>query len=314
MSNYTDNNLIVTTAPNNARAIKIGNKIFTGFYDAPVSPINFYKCASVDTSNSTWTGRLATVSNSTGMWYFSSDSTSLVYDRITPVVGGVYDEACSFEVKNYKTVLPSDYIFYLPLNADPGNTDETGKTLTFENKSNITFGLSVQGITCARFTNTAVIGGPDFASIIPNDASAKFTASCWACVYQNDLNTSFGFNPEITYSTTYLSGVCMNRYNWRIYKGDGSSPFSSYSGTGFRHVLVTFGDNTCKMYVDGSFIGQASYSVTDKPFGNNTVWRPYIGTANSGDSAYLAAFRVYDRVVTSDEIALLAAEFTPTVS
>ena len=57
----------------------------------PVPPMNFYKCASVDTSNSEWSGYRATLND--GIYSFASTVTSgLSFTTITPVVNAIYTE------------------------------------------------------------------------------------------------------------------------------------------------------------------------------------------------------------------------------
>lgn len=93
-------------SPQTVQNYKTWNSTYPVPTPAPVSSMNFYKCSSVDTSNSTWSGKLATISDSTGIWYFSSDSVSgLTYDGYhVPIVGRVYaGQDCIFQVIDYKS-------------------------------------------------------------------------------------------------------------------------------------------------------------------------------------------------------------------
>ena len=278
--------------------------------------IPFYKCASVGTG--TWSGYLASVDPVTGVWSFASTATSgLTFDRITPTVGSVYDELCSFEVKNYHAGLPTDgLIFYLPLDADPGETDATGKELTYWNKSNITFEQTIQGVPCAKFGAESRIGGPDFASLLPNDGSTSMTISTFISASSTANELKLGFQKAISGVQGNLSGVgAYNSGYWGVYTGSSgySGTMTSYSGAGFVHLVLTFADSKVKIYVNSEYVTQINYSTSTKPFGSNSAWCPVVG-ANGGSDAsnYLAAFRVYNRILSSDEIAALAAEFSPT--
>ena len=155
--------------------------------------MNFYKCSSVDTSNSTWSGHLASIDSSTGVWSFSSDSTSnLAFDRLTPAIGSVYDEDCSFLITKYNTGLPEDgLVFYLALADEIGEKDDTGAySLTFYN-TNYSFG-SRNGIPCMVTGDIAKITGPDFGSLFPDSSSARFTVSFWAASTNTDGNYTGG--------------------------------------------------------------------------------------------------------------------------
>ena len=280
--------------------------------------MDFYKCASVGTG--TWTGYLASIDSTTGVWSFSDTATTgLTFDRLTPVVGHVYDEACSFEVKSYKTGLPENgLIFYLPLDADPGETDETGKALTYYNKSLITFGQTVQGIQCAKFGYQAMLAGPDFASILPNAAGTAFSISCFLSLSAEASEMQLGFDKAASANTGYITGMRdFNRYGnyWGIYTGKNgyTGTMSAYSGVGFVHFVMTFAENKVKTYINTNYQTQVAYSTTDQPFGSNTKWCPFIGTQGGSDAPnYIAAFRVYNRILSSEEIVALAAEFSPT--
>lgn len=84
--------------------------------------------------------------------------------------------------------------------------------------------------------------------------------------------------------------------------------------TKWHHVCITLDKPNVKLYIDGTLIGSTTLSI------NLTNWVA-IGANFKGydriprDSwfyGYLAAARIYNRVLTDDEIAALASEFTPT--
>lgn len=53
--------------------------------------VEYYKCASVDTSAKTWSGYKAVFDSTAGTWSFESDVTEgLTYTSVTPTVGGIY--------------------------------------------------------------------------------------------------------------------------------------------------------------------------------------------------------------------------------
>lgn len=280
------------------------------------SSMNFYKCASVDTTNHKWSGYLASVDSITGVWSFAETATAdLPYDRITPVVGNVYDENCTFEVRGYKTGLPeTGRIFYLPLDQDPGATDVQGNTLYFQTISKIAYGQTVQGIPCTKFVDNSGISGPDFSSILANDSSTELTISEWVSS-NNGFSCGFSYKRADADRAIVMTGFTGNTKDWRARAGGDSVTLSSLSGSGFVHLLATFGSNQVKAYVNGTLTGTGSYANTDRPFGWEAAWCPYVfGMYGGSTTTYVAGFRIYNRILDSSEIAALAAEFTPTVS
>jgi len=89
MSNYTVENLIpVTTPASGTPAIRIGDQVFPLAVSGGGGEA-LYKCATVTSGGSTWTGYAATVTS--GAYSFSSSLTSgLSYGRIPPTPGQVY--------------------------------------------------------------------------------------------------------------------------------------------------------------------------------------------------------------------------------
>lgn len=66
----------------------------------------YYKCASVDTVNKTWTGYLATPDDD-GIYKFEATATEgLQYDKLCPVVGKIYTSDCRISVDYLFTGFP----------------------------------------------------------------------------------------------------------------------------------------------------------------------------------------------------------------
>lgn len=285
--------------------------------------MNFYKCASVDTTNHKWSGYLASVNPVSGVWDFAETATpNLPYDRLTPQVGKVYDENCTFMVSGYKTGLPTDgLIFYLPLDADPGSTDVTGKALAFRHAENIVYGQNVQGILCTKFSwYDAALSGPDFASLLPNDSSTELTVSCWALV-QKDGGFGLGDKAASSGFPYIRTGIRVNHteYRYDLRAGSESDLIVSTSVlSGIHHFAATYKDDVARMYCDGSLVGSGAYKTSGKPFGDLSAYYPVVagksGWTSTDYQAYFAAFRIYNRVLDDSEISALAAEFTPTAA
>jgi hypothetical protein len=97
MTNFTNNNLIAVNpadVPVGSLSAKIGGLYFVAA-NAVSQGTDFYKCASVDTTNQTWTGYKASFQN--GTYVFSTTVTSgLSYGAgYQPVVGTAYNADCT---------------------------------------------------------------------------------------------------------------------------------------------------------------------------------------------------------------------------
>lgn len=269
----------------------------------------FYKCASVDTTTKTWTGYELILSD--GVYTVSTTLTSgLSYTSITPVVGTVYSEDALVKVAAYAQNIPTDgLVFYAPLSSD-STTAETGQSFT----PNGTVSYTVnQGIPCIILNNYT----GHFADTNMPSGSASRTLSCWVKrESQNTVNeaTFFAYG---TGSTRQAMDLCCwddsfgaDTYNYALF---GENPISH---TVWHHILYTFDESTstAELYVDNSLID----IKTDSGYIPNTSLsgKVYLGVGDSGDwgfgNGWLAACRVYNRVVNANERMALASEFTPT--
>lgn len=258
--------------------------------------MNFYKCASVDTSNSTWSGHLANISDSTGIWYFSSDSTSLTYDRLTPVVGSVYDGGCSFQVVKYKVFIPSNgLVLYAPLSTSHSETEEGTSIISTGTISHSEY----HGIPCAVCSSTRLM------TTFPVANGSPFTYSFWASAEEVGYIFSVGSN----------NGYLMMDSSRYLYYGSsyvlptGYAPLSD-----FQHYLITYDGTSLSLYNNGALLtsvfANSLYSSTDFALCGLT----YNSSSQYQFTGYTAAHRVYNRVLDSTEISALANEFHPTAS
>lgn len=82
----------------------------------------------------------------------------------------------------------------------------------------------------------------------------------------------------------------------------------------WHHVAISYDvGNTFKMYFDGVLVNSAIVTVSPSNIGNLCWGGGFIWDTSQVDK-YIAAARVYQRVLTDEEIAGLANEFTPTQS
>lgn len=88
---------------------------------APSAGMDFYKCASVDASNSTWKGYKAMQDPVTHTYSFESTVTSgLTYSSPVPAVGSIYNSDCSIRAILYHTA--KVYLRDLPFSTDMEDT------------------------------------------------------------------------------------------------------------------------------------------------------------------------------------------------
>lgn len=277
--------------------------------------MNFYKCASV--SSSTWQGKLASVDPVTGVWRFAEETVTRPVGRITPAVGGVYDEACSFEVRNYKTGLPENgLIFYLSMAGGIGDKDDTGTWPLARDAAYFQF-TTQNGIPCAvapAGIDNGVACPSNMLPIIPNDSTARYTISCWCAPLANaDAGTSFGFAPapdnlrplavgnEVHWGNALLN---YNNTQTRIYNMDNGGMMAFYH--------ITYDGSKVRYYKNRSLLLARDASTA---FGGDVsaVYPVLVQRANVNPLAKgaFAAFRVYNRLLDSLEVDALAEEFTP---
>ena len=266
---------------------------------------DFYKCASVTSGGSTWTGYKAVFSN--GAYSFESSVTSVTsglnYTSITPAAGGIYTPDALVEVQSLAGTIPEP-VFFDALDSSTGWTVSGGTVV-----SDAELGKSVFAITSGGqyFVKTSGRGALPY---VQNDRTMSF----WARRTGNVTNGWAG----IGYGGGYDSGV---RFTWGIYNDYPSftaweydyfqTSYGKINDTHWHHYLLTLsGGNTVKLYTDGVL------TFTWTTSGINTKMDGIqIGDYYEIAYAPLARFstlRIYNRVLNQVEINALAAEFTPT--
>lgn len=287
----------------------------TSWTGAGMSPAPSITESSSSTA-ATWAGYLAAVDSSTGIWNFASAATSgLVYDRITPVVGGVYDEDCTFQITKYKTGIPEEgLVFYAPLDAVHA-TAETGQDLEY-NTNYLSF-QTYKNVPCVYFQDNQYNGiYCNNTTGLPAGTSAR-TLSIW-------VNLPTGWQADKTF-ISYGTAQTNKRYNVGIDKastgtlsvgvwGYGNTTTYAYPfvAGAWTHVVVTYYDGSEQVFVNGESIGSKTHSNLDTDPVQIVIGNDAGAMSDAIKYAYLAAARIYNRVLSASEISALAAEFTPT--
>ena len=193
--------------------------------------------------------------------------------------------------------MPSDgLVFYNPLKSSAGlNVTGSPQFVTHN------------GIPCAYFDGESYFDTT--ASNLPQGQSER-TLSCWFSYdddcYLGDWVMMLGYGTQDYYSEF---GLGINDSGRAVASGYGRDAIFSYypESETFYHMAVTFYESEAKLYINGAFI-QRVY-VYDLDTTGNAVW---IGSENGAClfKGYIAAPRIYNRILTADEIQQLSTEFT----
>lgn len=313
MSNYTTENLVPVLNPGiGVPAIRIGDQVFTMVAGGGT---DFYKCASVDTVNSTWTGYKAVLSG--GVYSFEATITSgLHYTSVQPEVNLVYSEDALIRAILYTGLPQNGLVFYAPLSASAA-TAVTGQTLTAYS-GNPSF-TTYKGIPCAYFDGGDVIraGTTD----IPYSTS-PISFSFWFNIASNPYSDTGIISLGKNYDGCLMAPL--SNQNGLGLSGHGPGygmdniAYITYNGT-WHHIVAIFdtgsgGSRPGYIYVDGNLSASGTfyynYFPDDPEFYIGSYWGDEVHLDNL--TGYLAAVRIYNRKLSAQEITLLAQEFTPT--
>ena len=309
------------------RLIRIKDNIWmpvgVGGTDTPVftgsGSTDYYRCASVDTENHTWTGYKATL-NGDAYKFESTVTEGLSYSGVIPKIGYVYDTNALVTVESLyegRSFPEEGLVFYAPLDRSR-ELAETGQGL--DNSSEIAFD-NQDGIPCLAVK-------PDKSSYVSVSDDSDFpfgtsprTVSIWGKALEG-VGSRFVMMGYGTAGTSYngftlraqtygsVPSFFLDIFNSNIMSPDMGSFYI------WRHYTVTVDQNKLvKLYVDGVFIHQqtSNYLNTIKTTGINALLgRSSSYTAGNEMAGYVACCRIYNRVLSDEEIELLATELSPT--
>lgn len=282
----------------------------------------YYQCTSVD-SDTTWSGKKWEMID--GIYVLAETVTSnLPYGTgFTPTVGTSYNADATVRVdKMFEggSALPEDgLVFYAPL-AEASTTAETGQALITQ--GTVTYS-EVNGIPCAYINGTAgsCIYSTDSTNI-PVGSSAS-TMSVWVNFKTKSSTNDFAFTYGRGYDNALRGIGCIKNWETGIdyiaaaTYGSAGDTFSTVQFTTgvWYHICASFSGNKNSLYIDGILAAEKDYSELATDFLAITLGG-YFSDIDSGLSeysdCYLAGARVYNRVLTAEEVAQLASEFTPT--
>lgn len=275
------------------------------------SSMAFYRCTSVDASNSTWTGRKAVLVQ--GVYQFQSNSTTgLTYTSVKPSVGYVYSYDGLIKAASLWTGIPTDGLVFHASLSKAMNTSQTGQTI---NTSGSISYHTYKGIPCVYVSNGSYLYMND-TSILPK-GNAPYTLSGWGNCQQ--YSSSY-FGSILGYGICNQGGQGVNIAFWGTKEGAQytnilihhhdrviSDP-SLYTTDKWYHVATTFDGSTEKLYVDGQLVATGQYTLNLQ----QTYFRIGYAQFDYYFNGYIAGDRIYDRALSATQVGYLAKQFTPT--
>jgi hypothetical protein len=271
------------------------------------SSMDFYKCASVDTVNKTWTGYLA-VCDADGVYTFEETATTgLTYGTAyKPIADNVYNADATIQIMKLwnGSLFPVDgLVFYASL-AEAKETAETGQSLAVTGTVEYT---TMQGIPCVSLNGASDIHMTAYSGEIPQGSEPR-TTSVWMHATETGWGWAVGYGNPGTSGGGEIIGVTSDGYVSYSQRPDIIDSSSSVLYT-WVHIAAVCDGATKKLYVNGEFRASASTQGTV-----SNRYGVYIGSTCGVEflTGYVSSVRVYNRVLDDGEIALLASEFTPT--
>ena len=277
-----------------AANIKDGVSIF-GVTGTSGSATDFYKCASVDTTNHTWTGYKAVLTD--GSYSFEvTATTGLTYGgAYTPSVGGIYDDGASIKVEKMYVAPSAALYLYAPF-TEQQSAAETGQAMTVTGTP--VYGIVGNRACVALNSNTNIVFNNLTGLPAPGEdiTIALFFRSTDAGAAYNDV---FNFDNSNFY-------VRMREYELQIYgQSDTRLATLHCDDNIWHHFAITYSKDEDKysIYLNGTLRKEATgYYLGTTRTGTAGVYG-YSGATNN----YAADLRIYSSCLTAAEVAELAA-------
>lgn len=237
------------------------------------------------------------------VWTFSDTETVFTGFETEPKVKSIYavsgDRLIGAQIDRDVLFPDEGLVFYAPLEANVSTT-ETGQALTVN--GGVTFGVE-NGVPCAQLNSDS-----DYIEFeetnFPTGVQPR-TVSLWTkSIASNPSIFEYGQDaPGWFFSVLVQSGgsviLSLNSRSQQAATIEDASVW--------HHLVTTLNGTTVTGYVDGVFskTGNFSYAPNTTLSGTGKI-----GVSNAGGR--IAAVRVYNRVLTEEEITTLATEFAPT--
>jgi hypothetical protein len=277
-----------------------------------VSGMKFYKCADVDTDNKTWSGYELVLND--GKYSVSTVLTDgLQYSAVTPIIGSVYSQDALITVRYANGLFPEDgLVFHASLNGSTPDVAETGQPITYYGATSYS---TVDGVPCVYMDGSSAVG------MEQADASLAIGSSGSISTWFKTSSTNTMCLCTIGYGGSSTQRKCFTLYlrNGRLATGTNGDDLIDvlYSTNEWHHFVSVVSGTEVKAYLDGALVIEGNLSV------NCTGNYLYLGACPDNGrfadghslaecyTGYLAACRIYNRVLTQEEITALSKEFTP---
>lgn len=280
----------------------------------------YYRCAVAgDPTTKKWSGYKATLVD--GKYTFENTLTSgLSFTSNYPRLGKIYTGDALVEVSGLYEGMPfSDMVFYAPL-ATATSTAVTGQPIAqYNTSSSYTPDHAViDGIPCVHITNTG--GGYKLYEVPQASIEKDFplyaqdrTLSVWIKVlsYNNSDVAFMGYGSGSS-NRAFTFRLQAGKYGVDIYDNCLLSE-AVFDVTQWHCVTAVVKDKVLSIYVDGVLSGSRELANINTNISDSFYIGRSLGAWASIWEGYLAAVRIYKYALAADEVAKLAAEFTPTV-
>lgn len=282
---------------------------------------DYYKCATVDTVNLTWTGYKAVFDAVTGTYSFESTATSgLTWNLIQPQVGKVYTADAMIRVELYTGLPLAGLDFYLPLSEGMNDTVHNYAVDTsqdYDSEFTITSDTTGGFLRCSKqYGSSSRIYWPDTANQYAygtDDFAISFwlRAPDWSTNYDGSQIILNKKSDDSTTGMAFHRGYHSDNLSLRVAYQNDLFTTANVTNSGWVHWCIVRENGVGYWYRNGvlNATGTMSGSFTSsEPFNIG-----YHGQSGWESTALfdLKALRIYNRALTAAEVAALAAEFTP---
>ena len=202
------------------------------------------------------------------------------------------------------SLIPTDYVFYAPLADYAASTDETGKALSYPSS-----GVSnnvIDDIPCVTFSSgTSGIKTTDTTNC--PTAKSPWTQSIW--VYLTGWRNAgvFSFGTTSQYKSIHIQSRTTGQMNGGGWYLDYTFNYTFQTNTWY-NIVQTYDGTTFRGYVNGVLTNEQANSNVNVSYGGICIGAQVNGNEQFYNGS-VASARLYNRVLTDDEIQALANEF-----
>ena len=280
----------------------------SGLPSSNTTSIEFYKCASVDTLSKKWSGYKVTLTD--GSYTFETIATeNLEYTAVTPKVGYIFSSDALISISNIYCGIPLDnLVFYASVS---NNTDrsETGQLIKTIGTPEF---IVEDGIPCMKISDSNSYVLLPQQDILPLGNSVR-TISFWTKLLSSSDSTTFypmGYGENDTKAAIL---PIIGNTGWSVDTFEYSVSYDCSIDNTWHHYAATYDGSILAIYMDGTKNTEDTVDISTTI--GSSIWDgARFGASPEGNyvnhrSACVAAFRIYDRVLSSTEISELANEF-----